>query len=552
MEDKIGDPLVYESPSEKLEIKNETLLERYSSNILEQPGEVDNVTRYIDIFQDSDEYESELYGLRETRNDFNYQRDSDDLYRTSARQLTFSDRVAKERLKLQSNKRSGSLRSSSARSYRYYNPLERSARFDRFIGRRIPHRIECELEMPSDQTDMAVYRDLDSCSDKIALRHSKIDSRLNAQVNYIKTVQNSIRIKKPQTETRLENKRLEEENKLLKAENEKVMKELEFTKQNLQNMESDLIIERKHNQEALKDKIQLQNKINLYSQENKSLISSQEIIQNMHKNEIDELNKRKFELSNKVAVLQKDLDYFKDNLQESHKINENLKSEITTLLETLKNDKHELQRLKNENKRLMEDNSIYKSQNSSLIEINDRLRSRSLFRSQNVNTSCDNSCKSNSSQSTIKSYVSECTIISDNRDQPYNNIQDFNFEGMLQMSVSETPEVYELTPQIESINPEQPSSDLECKDLKLAQSLKLSNPTTKWVLNRVSRQSSVDALRHLKDKIKNISDECNIPTININPTINCLHSNVTINLIQNKLELISQHLKGSNPNCFAH
>ncbi|UKK01096.2 hypothetical protein MACK_001909 [Theileria orientalis] len=481
---------------------------------------------------------------------------------------------------------------------------------------RRPHLAEITFSLINDDEI-----DLDN---RIIEKHNRISNILSDQKELIREI--TLNTNRPDV-TNEKLLQVQQENEKLLYDNKHNCETIKNLKIDIENAQSDLIVERKQNVQLLKDKAELQNKISILSKENMSLLTSQEMMQNMHNNEVEDLNNKKAELSTRISELQKDLDFFRDSLQESHKMNEILRSEMTSLIDVYKTDKESLQKLKVENKRLMENNSIYKSQNYSLIEINDRLRKRTLFCNHTGELSTTNSstitnlssginfqstptlCSPNASQSSYDSdslqdmhgcseqYINsnEHTALADanileqslqlsnisksfheltssrnslnnsysNTSSPNSNTNASNSTSMVSNTCQLDLVFNSIDDNNTNINSNSPFSILgstysspykessDTKDIDVNESYgifnlinndKIANPTTKWVTDRVSRKSSMDALESLRYKIRSISLDSNVENVNINSSLNCFQSNVTINLIQNKLQLISQRL----------
>ncbi|UKJ88705.2 hypothetical protein MACJ_001949 [Theileria orientalis] len=578
-----------------------------------------SITRYANIFDETDNYDSyhddldrkhfdsynHTYVYRSNRlspySDVNKFTDYYNHDTHTQKSMTFSDRVVKER------QRMIRMNISSNRNFRPREMNKHNLR---------PHVAEIAFSLINEE-------DID-LENKIFEKHKRISNILSDQKEVIRD------IKLNTNRTDVTNEKLlkvQQENAKLLSDNLQNCQTIKNLKIDIENAQSDLIVERKQNEQLLKDKVELQNKIGILSKENMSLLNSQEMMQNMHNNEVEDLNSKKAELSTRISELQNDLDFFRDSLQESHKMNEMLRSEMSSLIDVYKNDKESLQKLKVENKRLMENNSIYKSQNYSLIEINDRLRKRTLFCNHTGDFSTTNSstitnlssginlqstptaCSPNGSHST---YASNSLNNIDGTDQKYLNSNGHNpvYDGNSlehSLGVSNFPTAFHELRSVANTNdnsysinvspnsntrdsnstsmvsnscnldlvfnsmddnnantntnspfsvigssyssPYNNSSDNKDIDVNesygivnLINNDKISNPTTKWVTDRVSRKSSMDALESLREKIRSISLDSNVENVNINTTLNCFQSNVTINLIQNKLQLISQRL----------
>nr|PVC50967.1 hypothetical protein MACL_00001890 [Theileria orientalis] len=480
-----------------------------------------------------------------------------------------------------------------------------------------PHLAEINFTLSKDDCDLDLYN-------QILEKHKRIANALSDQKEIIRDIKfNSNR-------TSATNEKLIQvqlENAKLLSDNQENIETIKNLKIDIENAQSDLIVERKQNEQLLKDKVELQNKISILSKENRSLLTSQEMMQNIHNNEVEELNSKKAELSSRISELQNDLDFFRDSLQESHKMNEILRSEMTSLIDVYKNDKDSLNKLKLENKRLMENNSIYKSQNYSLIEINDRLRKRTLFCNHtgefsNTNSSTITNLSSDlnlqstptafSPNASHSSYVSEslqdihagsdahvnananlsvtdvhsldhslsasnfstglnelCSSVNSHDNSYYKSVSPNSNTnsststaivsnschlGLVFNSIDDNSAYIKNNGTLSNMG-----SPFSCQYNETSDSMgvdanqsyaianlitndKIANPTTRWVTEKVSRQSSMDGLESLRDKIRSISLDSNVENVNINGTLKCFQSNVTINLIQNKLQLISQRL----------
>ncbi|BAM40958.1 conserved hypothetical protein [Theileria orientalis strain Shintoku] len=560
-----------------------------------------SITRYANIFEESDDYDSdyELYNTsRDSYSDthvystrrFSGYSDLDNNYYNnynnndthSQKSMTFSDRVIKERQRMIRKKLLSRYNANGSNiTNEIYNNLLR------------PHLAEINFTLSKDDCDLDLYN-------QILEKHKRIANALSDQKEIIRDIKfNSNR-------TSATNEKLIQvqlENAKLLSDNQENIETIKNLKIDIENAQSDLIVERKQNEQLLKDKVELQNKISILSKENRSLLTSQEMMQNIHNNEVEELNSKKAELSSRICELQNDLDFFRDSLQESHKMNEILRSEMTSLIDVYKNDKDSLNKLKLENKRLMENNSIYKSQNYSLIEINDRLRKRTLFCNHtgefsNTNSSTITNLSSDlnlqstptafSPNASHSSYVSESL-------QDIHAGSDDHVNANANLSVTD---VHSLDHSLSAVSPNSNTnsststaivsnschlglvfnsiddnsayiknngtlsnmgSPFSCQYNETSDSMgvdanqsyaianlitndKIANPTTRWVTEKVSRQSSMDGLESLRDKIRSISLDSNVENVNINGTLKCFQSNVTINLIQNKLQLISQRL----------
>ncbi|KAK1444855.1 hypothetical protein BgAZ_107610 [Babesia gibsoni] len=155
---------------------------------------------------------------------------------------------------------------------------------------------------------------------------------------------------------------------------------------NVEELENKLAVERKHNEENLKDKMILKQRIDDYSRELKNLQESLDIIKTMRVSEMEENEKHKAELLSKISQLQKDVTHFNDNLFSCYKVIESQKTDNTYLKKDNEILCDEVKRLKSDMRRLYETNSSLKSQNLSLIEINNRIRTKTLFKSETPDT----------------------------------------------------------------------------------------------------------------------------------------------------------------------
>ncbi|GIX62179.1 transport and Golgi organization protein 1 [Babesia caballi] len=173
---------------------------------------------------------------------------------------------------------------------------------------------------------------------------------------------------------------------------------LEESAATVDELENTLAIERKHNEENLKDKMVLQQRIANYSEELKNLNESMDMLKSVHRSEVEEHEKRKAELLAKVAQLQKDITHINDNLFSCYKVVEAQKTELAFLKKQNEELKDELKRCRGDLRRLYEANSSLKSQNLSLIEINSRIRTKTLFKMDTADTcSTRESCSSKAS-----------------------------------------------------------------------------------------------------------------------------------------------------------
>uniref|UniRef100_A0A3B0MS44 Uncharacterized protein n=1 Tax=Theileria annulata TaxID=5874 RepID=A0A3B0MS44_THEAN len=547
--------------------------------------------------------------------------------RESNLSLTFSDRVLRERQRMIRKK---------IISEDYHNSSSKSRGRNKFHSRKTHSgpsikkfsllTEEEESRINLDQEVLERYKRID---DTISIQRDDItDIKLNlvrsnniAKNEALLAIQENEKLIAENENLLSKQERLVSELDELKSENQQKLEKIKSLQIEVEDLKSDLIVERKQNEHLLKDKVDLQNRLNLLTKENKSLLSSQEIMQNMYKNEIEELKGKKNELSGKISKLESDLDYFRDNLQESHKMNEILKSEISSLKELYKNESASFQKLKIENKRLMENNSAYKSQNYSLIEINDRLRNRTFFRihsgeASTTNTSTATNANFTDTNSRL-SFDSNSGLFSpntgDTKNSPSNSVSTLTQHSNYLSKVTQKSHVnkdieegfpfYQISEafNLNHSDPNSPNSldstltnqdtlvsnsnnldliltpdnqtsidrlasvdnvlvigsqanytfsnslgevnlgDLKSDSLTLRKDTSF-NPTTKWVTDRVSRTSNLEALENLREKIKNITTDSGMHNFGVNSSFKCFQNNVTINLIQNKLQLISQRL----------
>ncbi|GFE52842.1 kinectin isoform X1, putative [Babesia ovis] len=180
-----------------------------------------------------------------------------------------------------------------------------------------------------------------------------------------------------------------------------LQQELEKARESVEELENSLAVERKHNEEGIKDKILLQQRIANYADEVKTLNESVDILKNMNNSEVEEHEKRKAEFLAKIAQLQKDITHINDNLFSCYKVIETQKTEQAYLKRENDEIKEELKKLKRELRRMYETNSNLKSQNMSLIEINNRIRTKTLFKDDGAST-----CSTRGSHSSKASYMS--------------------------------------------------------------------------------------------------------------------------------------------------
>ncbi|EAN30488.1 hypothetical protein TpMuguga_03g00647 [Theileria parva strain Muguga] len=559
--------------------------------------------------------------------DYKYH-DSD---RESNISLTFSDRVLRERQRMIKKKIISEPYSTFYSSSSFRSSGRNKLKSINIYGTPKPKKFslltEEESKIKLDEEVLERYKRIDDIltiqrDDITDIKLSLVKSNNNAKNEALLAMQENEKLIAENENLLSKQEKLSSELEELKTENEQKLERIKSLQIKVEDLQSDLIVERKQNEHLLKDKVDLQNRLNLLTKENKSLVSSQEIMQNMYKNEIEELKVKKNELSGRISKLEADLDYFRDNLQESHKMNEILKSEIATMKELYKNESASLQKLKIENKRLMENNSVYKSQNYSLIEINDRLRNRTIFRSHSgeattTNTSTATNANFTDTNSRL-SFDSDSGLFSpntgDTKNSPTNSVstvtQPSSYltklapKSHLNKDIEEGFPFYQLseTFNLNHSDPNSPNSldsiltnhdtiisnpnsvdliltpngqdsidrlasvndvlvvnsqsnytisdaitqvnlsDVNPNDSSTLRNETNFNPTTKWVTDRVSRTSSLEALENLREKIKNITTDSGIQNVNINSTFKCFQNNVTINLIQNKLQLISQRL----------
>ncbi|ORM41055.1 uncharacterized protein BXIN_0391 [Babesia sp. Xinjiang] len=193
----------------------------------------------------------------------------------------------------------------------------------------------------------------------------------------------------PSTDILEELERLKQENdrlNLVEETQSQLKQQLSEALANVEELENSLTIERKHNEENLKDKMLLQQRIANYADENKSLNESIDILKNMHSSEVEEHEKRKAELLAKVAQLQMDITHINDNLFSCYKVVEAQKTEHAYLKRENDELKEELKRLRRDLRQMYETNSSLKSQNLSLIEINSRIRTKTLFKTDTAET----------------------------------------------------------------------------------------------------------------------------------------------------------------------
>ncbi|CDR96427.1 hypothetical protein, conserved [Babesia bigemina] len=199
-----------------------------------------------------------------------------------------------------------------------------------------------------------------------------------------------------------------EELELLRQENERLKSLVESTTQlkqrleeaklNVEELENSLAIERKHNEENIRDKMTLQQRIAKYAEELKNSKDELDVVKVMHQNELEEHEKRKAEMLSNMAQLQKDITHINDNLFSCYKVIEAQKTEQTFLRKENEELKEELKKARGDLRRLYETNSNLKSQNLSLIEINNRIRTKTLFKTDTADTcSTRGSCSSKAS-----------------------------------------------------------------------------------------------------------------------------------------------------------
>ncbi|GBE59507.1 centrosomal of 85 kDa-like protein, putative [Babesia ovata] len=202
--------------------------------------------------------------------------------------------------------------------------------------------------------------------------------------------------------------RAAEELELLRQENERLKglvestsqlkQRLEEAKANVEELANSLAIERKHNEENIKDKMTLQQRIAKYSEDLKNSREELDVLRVMHQNELEEYEKRKGEMLSNMAQLQKDITHINDNLFSCYKVIEAQKTEHTFLKKENEELKEELKKVRGDLRRLYETNSNLKSQNLSLIEINNRIRTKTLFKTDTADTcSTRGSCSSKAS-----------------------------------------------------------------------------------------------------------------------------------------------------------
>lgn len=234
----------------------------------------------------------------------------------------------------------------------------------------------------------STYNDRAAAISSLAIREERVDEPMEAVTS---TLEEEIK------QLREENERL----KALESIDAQRRQELSEALSKVEELENTLAVERKHNEENLKDKMVLQQRITNYAEELKNLNESMDIVKAMHTSELEEHENHKAELLSKIAQLQKDVTHFNDNLFSCYKVIESQKTEQSYLKEQNCTLNDELRRLKLDVRRLYEANSNLKSQNLSLIEINNRIRTKTLFKADVTDT-----CSTRGSCSSKASYIS--------------------------------------------------------------------------------------------------------------------------------------------------
>ncbi|EDO07751.1 hypothetical protein BBOV_III001840 [Babesia bovis T2Bo] len=437
------------------------------------------------------------------------------------------------------------------------SPLSRDVH--RAVASEYAHAARSSLRMKSNEQIMQWFRNrydsIDAAysgraSTIAALEQLKLVTRLNAE---------------SQTDDHVTSDDLKHANEQVESLEQKATElqaELDKARSNVEELENALAVERKHNEEHIKDKMLLQQRIATYSEESKTLNESLDIIKNMHNSEIEEHEKRKAELMSRITQLQKDVTHINDNLFSCYKVVEKQKTEYNYLKRESDELKEEVKKLRRDLRRMYECNSSLKSQNMSLIEINNRIRTKTLFKDDGSAT-----CSTRGSATTKSSYIgndefSLCSFFDDRPTTiPEYSCMDNASEPMSSMtkrtstddvrscaiynrsifdevkpnvdSSTEQPEVYTSTGALTNMYTfgdvstagtyrvdhstvhSADNSTLNLSESPAGRSLVLDDlsegsisvKNKNWLLEKVSRVSNRESLEHLREKIRLLACE---------------------------------------------